>query len=141
MKIMAWFDGLVRSDNASPNKTEKSTTPSLPIVFLLMYKNDQIGTLNFTGGCWVFTYSDWFKGQSEVKPFANFPDVNREYVSEDLPPFFESRIPGISQPHVKTFLQMLKSKNLVNEGETKVALLKEFGRRSITNPFELQPSL
>lgn len=136
MKIKAWFDSLVRSDNAPP------TPPNTrPIVFFLMYKNDTIGTLNFTGAHWIFTYSDWFKQQSNVKPFANFPDIHREYISEDLPPFFESRIPGLSQPQVETFLQMLKTNNPVNEGETKVALLKEFGRRSITNPFELQPAV
>jgi hypothetical protein len=34
----------------------------------------------------------------------------------------------------------LKEKEQVSEGETKAALLKQFGRRSITNPFELTPA-
>jgi hypothetical protein len=65
--------------------------------------------------------------------------VNREYVSEELPPFFESRLPGITQPQVEAFLRNQKNEQ-INEVETKVALLKKFGRLSITNPFELQPA-
>jgi len=140
MKIKAWIVGLVRSDNASPGITEKSTTPAPPNVFLLIYKNNIIGKLIFTGKNWVFTYSDWFKDKSGMKPFANFPNVSQEYISEDLPPFFESRIPGLSQPQVEAFLYELRSKTHINEGEMKAALLKEFGRRAITNPFELQPT-
>jgi HipA N-terminal domain len=141
MKITTWILGLMRSDKASPIETAQSTTHDDPIVFLLMYKGNQIGTLKFTGDRWVFIYSDWFKIQSGIKPFANFPDIDKEYVSEDLPPFFESRIPGLSQPQVEVFLQELKSKADITEKETKVALLKKFGRRTITNPFELQPAL
>jgi hypothetical protein len=104
-----------------------------------MYKKDEIGTLEFSNKSWTFIYSDWFKNQSGIQPFANFPDVNREYVSEELPPFFESRLPGITQPQVEAFLRNQKNEQ-INEVETKVALLKKFGRLSITNPFELQPA-
>lgn len=141
MKIKDWIEGLVRSDKASPTKTESPVIAKYPIVFRLIYQNNEIGTLKFTGNKWVFFYSEWFKGQSDIKPFANFPDVDRqEYVSDELPPFFESRLPGISQPQVEAFLEDLKSDKKINEGDTKVELLKKFGRRTITNPFELQPA-
>ena len=130
-----------RSDKTSTQDAEKQMQSLTRIVFRLIYKNDEIGTLEFSGDKWVFAYSDWFKNQSGIEPFANFPDVNHEYVSNDLPPFFESRLPGISQPQVEAFLNLLKKREkTINEGQKKVELLKKFGRHTITNPFELQPA-
>lgn len=140
MKALAWLRRWTRSENASTHDAEKPMQSAPRIVFRLMYKKDEIGTLEFSTDKWVFAYSDWFKSQTEIKPFANFPDVTREYVSEDLPPFFESRLPGISQPQVEAFLVLLKAQKRINEAETKAALLKKFGRHTITNPFELQPA-
>lgn len=130
-----------RSEESSTQDAEKQMQSAPRIVFRLIYKNDEIGTLEFSGDKWVFAYSDWFKNQSVIEPFANFPDVNHEYVSNDLPPFFESRLPGISQPQVEAYLALLKEREkTINEGQKKVALLKKFGRHTITNPFELQPA-
>lgn len=140
MKALAWLHRWTRSENASTHDAEEPIQSAPRIVFRLMYKKDEIGTLEFSTDKWVFTYSDWFKSQTTIKPFANFPDVTREYVSEDLPPFFESRLPGISQPQVEAFLVLLKAQKRINEAETKAALLKKFGRHTITNPFELQPA-
>lgn len=136
MKI-AWLRSWQRSDNASAQDTEKPTKSAPRIVFRLIYEGNEIGALEFSEGQWAFAYSEWFKNQSEIKPFANFPDASRKYVSDDLPPFFESRLPGTSQPQVEAFL---KKKVQTSEGETKAALLKQFGRRTITNPFELKPA-
>lgn len=141
MKAIAWLQRWKRSDDANAQDREKSPRPAPRLIFRLMYKKDLIGTLEFSGEKWVFAYSDWFKNQADMKPFANFPDVNREYVSDELPPFFESRLPGITQPHVEAFLAYLKEQEkTINDAQTKVALLKKFGRRTITNPFELQPA-
>ena len=129
--------GLLHSFIGNIRDTETPVQATPQLVFRLNYKNDEIGTLEFSETKWRFTYSNWFKNQSVIKPFANFPDVNREYISDDLPPFFESRLPGISQPQVEAFL---KDTSQVSEGETKAALLKQFGRRTITNPFELAPA-
>lgn len=136
MKI-TWLRRWLRSENASLQDAEKPTKSASQLVFRLVYENIEIGTLEFSNNQWRFVYSEWFKNQSEVKPFANFPDVTREYISDDLPPFFESRLPGVSQPQVEAFL---KGKAQASEGETKAALLKQFGRRTITNPFELTPA-
>jgi len=127
----------LRSEKASLQDAEKPIKAAPQPVFRLVYENNEIGTLEFSNNQWRFVYSEWFKNQSELKPFANFPEVTREYVSDDLPPFFESRLPGVSQPQVEAFL---KGKTQVSEGETKAALLKQFGRRTITNPFELTPA-
>ncbi|NUQ25366.1 MAG: hypothetical protein HUU34_15575 [Saprospiraceae bacterium] len=139
MKVIAWLRRLTRSDKSSAQDAEKTTAPQ--IAFRLMYKHDEIGTLEFNGNKWIFAYSEWFKTQSDMKPFSNFPDMNHKYISEDLPPFFESRIPGNSQPQVEAYLTLLlKEEKQINEAETKAALLKKFGRHTITNPFELKPA-
>lgn len=139
MKTTSWLLRWTRSNNTSVPDTKIPIQEAPRIIFRLMYKKDEIGTLEFSNKSWTFIYSDWFKNQSGIQPFANFPDVNREYVSEELPPFFESRLPGITQPQVEAFLRNQKNEQ-INEAETKVALLKKFGRLSITNPFELQPA-
>lgn len=132
---------LKRSDKASTQDAEKQMQSPTRIVFRLIYKNNEIGALEFSNDKWVFTYSDWFKNQSVIEPFANFPDANQEYVSNDLPPFFESRLPGTSQPQVEAFLvHLIEREKTINEGQKKVELLKKFGRHTITNPFELQPA-
>ncbi len=135
--IIAFLHTRKRSHDASAPDNEKPLQSAPRTIFRLNYKKDEIGTLEFSGGQWTFSYSDWFKDQSTIQPFANFPDKSREYVSDDLPPFFESRLPGVTQPQVEAFLK----RKQINEGETKVALLKEFGRLTITNPFELQPAV
>lgn len=138
MKVRAWLRRLTRSDKSS---TQDAVQSDPRIVFRLMYKHDEIGTLEFDGNKWIFAYSEWFKTQSAIKPFSNFPDIHRIYDSEDLPPFFESRIPCSSQPQVEAYLTLLqKEDKQINEAETKAALLKKFGRHTITNPFELKPA-
>jgi HipA-like protein len=132
-----WLRRWLRSENASVQDAVMPMESAPRLVFRLIYENNEIGTLTFSDNQWRFIYSSWFKNQSKIQPFANFPDKNQEYVSDDLPPFFESRLPGVSQPQVEAFL---KEKEQVSEGETKAALLKQFGRRSITNPFELTPA-
>jgi hypothetical protein len=85
-----------------------------------------------TTGEWVFRYSDEFCRQSEIRPIVDFPDLRKEYRSRTLWPFFALRIPSPEQPAVRDFI--LKRKK-ADEG----ILLKEFGERSIANPFRLVP--
>lgn len=137
--IVAFLRSRKRIHDANTPDNEKPLQSAPRTIFRLIYKKDEIGTLEFSDSQWTFSYSDWFKEQSNIQPFANFPDKNRKYVSEDLPPFFESRLPGVSQPQVEAFLKEYEQEQ-INEGETKVALLKKFGRLTITNPFELRPA-
>lgn len=134
MKAKNWLRRWKRSDDSGSHENQSEHTAA----FRLTYNRHEMGTLEFVHDKWVFKYAEWIKNQSEIKPFANFPDLNKEYIPEGLSPFFESRLPGVSQPQVEDFL---KGKEMTKEGDTKLALLKKFGRRSITNPFELQPIL
>jgi len=138
MGIFSWFGGS-DSENAKTQE-EPVIAPPTQVIFLLLYKNHEIGTLEFSSDQWVYSYSEWFKSQKVIKPFANFPDVTRQYFSFDLPPFFESRLPGASQPYVEDYIKKIKKDQGESEATLKAALLKQFGRRTISNPFELQPA-
>ncbi|MCO5052159.1 MAG: HipA N-terminal domain-containing protein [Verrucomicrobiae bacterium] len=104
------------------------------LAFKVMLDSDEIGTLRAEEGEWLFSYSDEFQKQTEIKPIANFPDVKRQYRNRSLWPFFALRIPSPEQPAVREFIRKLPHKK-PDEG----ILLKEFGERTIANPFRLVP--
>lgn len=94
----------------------------------------EIGVLRADKDEWFFTYSDEFRAQREIQPIVNFPTADREYRSQSLWPFFALRIPSLKQPAVREFIENMPA-DKVDEG----LLLKEFGTRSIANPFRLVP--
>jgi HipA-like protein len=105
--------------------------------FVLVYQDLLIGTLELKNGCWIFQYSRQFCEQSpvhKVKPILNFPDASKVYESQELWPFFATRIPGLSQPQIKAIIQREKI-----DAKNPVSLLHRFGRETITNPFLLTP--
>ncbi|MCO6491894.1 MAG: hypothetical protein J5I98_25990 [Phaeodactylibacter sp.] len=67
-----------------------------------------------------------------MKPLVDFPDVNKTYSYEELPPFFAHRIPGLGQPKVQKIILEEKI-----DAHSEVELLKGFGKLSISNPFQL----
>ena len=91
-----------------------------------------VGFLKFEKGKWVFEYSNDFKESVGIKPLTNFPDVDKTYVSENLWPFFSARIPSLSRSRVKQAAE----KQGIEENDL-IGLLDRFGRKTITNPFEL----
>ncbi len=109
-----------------------STVVDTSFTFHLYYKSLEIGQLKFNKDHWIFNYSDQFKKQSALKPLFEFPDTNKIYENKILWPFFESRIPSPQQPEVKKAIlkEGLDEKNVVE-------LLKRFGERTISNPYEL----
>ena len=121
-KAKEWL-GLARSVKAPPEAHAK---------FLLTYDGLLVGTLTVKDGLWKFEYSDKFKSEEELRPIVEFPDVNKVYVNEDLWQFFASRIPSTEQPEVEKILK----REHVKEDDA-VGLLKLFGKRTISNPFEL----
>ncbi len=94
-----------------------------------------VGTLSRDDGEWTFEYSMLFRNQRQVKPIVDFPQLDREYRSTELWPFFALRIPSLTQAHVQQYL--------LSQGRTAADaadLMQEFGRRSIANPFVLEPA-
>lgn len=101
--------------------------------FILMVDDIRIGTLYCEKGQWYFKYTDDFKSHSDVYTrITGFPDLNRTYKSDILWPFFQIRIPGLKQPAIR---KILEKENIDKANE--VALLKRFGQKTITNPYEL----
>ena len=105
------------------------------IEFKVMLGSLVIGTLRADQGEWEFGYSDEFRRQSEIKPIVDFPVTDRVYRDRTLWPFFALRIPSPKQPEVREFIQR-RTEDQVDES----ILLKEFGSRSIANPFRLVPA-
>lgn len=89
--------------------------------------------MSVEAGKWKFEYSDEFKQNDSMRPIVGFPDIDKIYQSDELWQFFASRIPSPEQAEVE---EILKRENI--EEDDAVSLLKRFGRKTITNPFELE---
>lgn len=98
--------------------------------FILILDKLEVGTLSYADNVWIFSYSEEFKRQRDILPLVNFPTVDKEYTSNELWPFFVSRIPSRAQ------LQAPKG----TERQDLVSLLKSYGRKTITNPYQLIPA-
>ncbi|HEX7378656.1 MAG TPA: HipA N-terminal domain-containing protein [Pirellulales bacterium] len=103
--------------------------------FLLRFKGVTIGMLSAADGEWTFRYTDGFRKLGELRPIVEFPDIGKTYKSEELWPFFVMRLPSLRQPSVR---DILESEAIDDTDE--VALLRRFGKRAISSPFELEPT-
>lgn len=108
-------------------KGKNNTIEDKPVDFILKFDKLEIGILSFTDNTWFFSYSEEFKSQKEILPLVNFPTVNKEYTSDELWPFFVSRIPSTAQ------------RQLSEENQATTTLLKIYGRKTIANPYQLVP--
>jgi HipA-like protein len=113
----------------------KAPAPESQLSFRIRLDDLEVGELTRDRAEWVFRYSDAFRAQNSVKPIMDFPQVDKEYRSAELWPFFLLRIPSPAQPVVQRHLAN-KQIAEVDEG----TVLREFGRWSVANPFELQPA-
>ena len=124
IKKFLWkTEGMEYSD--SPNNKKGS--------FVLKLNDENIGYLNFSEGMWSFEYDGNFQN-TNLKPIADFPDLSKKYQSEELWPFFATRIPSINQPYLIKKIEKAQA----NKNDS-VDLLSIFGRDTITNPFKLFP--
>ena len=116
-----------------PEGLEEIKTPKFKtVVFKLNYDDIIVGTLELKNGEWCFTYSNQFKNDDTLSAIIDFPDKNKSYKSEDLWPYFITRIPSLKQPYMKN----LMAKKHIDSSDP-VDLLKYFGKKTITSPFEL----
>jgi len=111
----------------SESQNDVILVPNDDVAFNVNLGKLLIGTLQFSNGQWQFSYSDEFKTQNRISPLANFPSKDKDYTSRELWPFFTSRIPSNSQ------LQIDKE----SPQEDLVTLLIRFGRKTVSNPYEL----
>lgn len=127
-KIKKWF---------SKSEEETDVQVHLPkeeeAKFTLMVDDITVGILYCRKGEWFFKYADDFKMHAdEYNLITGFSDLNKVYQSETLWPFFQIRIPGLKQPAIKEILEKEKI-----DKDNEAALLKRFGHKTITNPYEL----
>lgn len=113
-------------------RKELQAAPEVKATFLLTHHNLLIGTLSVENSIWQFEYSDEFRRDGSYRPIVEFPDVNKTYQSPTLWQFFASRIPSLEQAEVE---EILKHEHI--EEDDAVRLLQRFGKRTITNPFQL----
>ena len=113
--------------------SEVKTPQNQDATFLLTHHDVEIGVLSLHQGVWTFEYTEDYKKQEHLKPLVNFPDKNKTYTYQQLPPFFASRLPGLGQPVVRHFLE----KEGIDEAD-EVTMLKKFGKRTIANPYVLE---
>lgn len=102
-------------------------------MFILKYRKLQIGCLYKYKDEWIFFYSSDFKKQNKIVPIFSFEDLNKQYRSKELFPYFQARIPSVKNPNVK---EIIDRKKIDANNET--VMLKEFGKETITNPFKLE---
>ena len=114
------------------SQQDLEVTANEAATFILSYDNLKVGTLSLNKGLWEFMYSDEFKAQNEAKPLIEFADVNEVYTTTDLWPFFTIRIPGLKRPSVQ---RKIKERSI--NKDSFVDMLKNFGKRTIANPYEL----
>lgn len=114
---MFWHDSDETNLKAIDGKTGK---------FDLMLGTLLVGTLIYSSGVWTFSYSEEFKKQTASAPLVNFPSKDKVYESNQLWPFFASRLPGNAK------LESEASSDDV------VTLLQKYGRHVITNPYVLE---
>jgi len=101
--------------------------------FTILYKDLAIGSLELKNGLWHFTYSNEFKKQDQLPVLPDFPEVDKMYINNELWPFFIIRIPSLKQPKVQNII----TKEEI-DSTSQVELLKRFGEKSISNPFQLK---
>ncbi len=123
MKIM---ENIVKMFWHDSDETNLKATEGMTGKFDLLLGTLLVGTLVYSSGIWTFSYSDEFKKQDETSPLVNFPQKDKVYESDQLWPFFASRLPGNAQ------LEQEASK------EDIVSLLKKYGKHVITNPYVLE---
>ncbi len=116
----------------SEGHEELETPADIDAEFELKYKALTIGYLELHDGVWKFSYSKEFKEQDDLRPIAQFPDKNKIYKREELWPFFLIRIPGLNQPEIQN---VIESEDIDQTNE--VELLERFGKKTISNPYEL----
>jgi HipA-like protein len=108
------------------------TPPDARAAFLLRFGNLTVGKLSVDNGVWTFQYSPAFCARNDMRPLPIFPDLNKVYKSDELWSFFRMRVPSLKQPAVRAIVD----KEGIDSND-QIKLLKRFGRRTISNPFEL----
>ena len=89
-----------------------------------------LGLLTKEGGEFVFRYDPTFARAQDAMPISAFPDLDQEYRSEDLWPFFAVRLSPVEREDVKRALEQRH----IPESDV-LRLLAELSRRGVSSPY------
>lgn len=121
------------SKSNDDNEIEIHLPADAKATFELKIDKVVVGKLVCEEGVWKFMYTDEFKElRNQYNHIAGFSNLDKVYSNDTLWPFFQTRIPGLKQPAVKEILK----KEKINE-TNELELLKRFGKKTISNPYEL----
>lgn len=121
------------SKSGEENEIEIHLPKNENATFELKIDRVVVGTLHCENGEWEFKYTDEFKNlRNKYNHITGFSNLDKVYHNDTLWPFFQTRIPGLKQPAVK---EILAKENISESNE--LELLKRFGHRTISNPYEL----
>ena len=89
-----------------------------------------LGTLERDGREFLFRYDRDFAASRDAKPISAFPDMTREYRSEDLWPFFAVRLPPVEREDVQAAMK----RRHIPESDI-LRLLAELSGRGVSSPY------
>ena len=103
-----------------------------PKHFRLLLGGKTVGHLRYGNGQWLFEYDEGYRQRvhaGELGTVVGFPNLDERYTSPSLWPFFKIRIPG-------AYIKRELGREHISEAE----LLERFGRKTISNPYQLEPA-
>jgi hypothetical protein len=94
-----------------------------------------VGRLSREGSEYVFTYTQGARSAEAAgfRPLSSFPDFDQVYVSRELFPMFQNRLPPQSRPDYEDFVEWLDLER--GEADPLVMLARSGGQRE-TDMFE-----
>jgi HIRAN domain-containing protein len=97
-----------------------------------------VGRLSREGSEYVFTYTQGARSAEAAgfRPLSSFPDFDQVYVSAQLFPMFQNRLPPRSRPDYRDFIEWLDLEG--GEADPLVMLARSGGQRE-TDMFEVFP--
>ena len=98
----------------------------------MLFGNTPFARLEKDGDEFVFTYLPVFK-ELRLAPLPGLPSDRAEHRSRDLFLFFQERIPELSRPEIRAWLDQAK----IDESD-QIRLLGLLSRRAVTDSFELR---
>lgn len=105
---------------------------SPPPTVQVLFEGEPVAELKYLQGKYLFRYLPGFRFKG-LASLPGFRDLERDYESVELFPFFEERIPDLRRPEIK---ESVRAKGL-NE-QDRLGLLCALGRRSVTDSYELR---
>jgi HipA-like protein len=104
-----------------------------PPTLLVFYQDTCVAELQaFASGGYLFRYLPAFRDMN-LSPFPGLSPNRGDILCEQLPPFFQERLPDMRRPEIQDLVQQ---KGIPENN--KLQLLAALGSHAITDPFEFR---